>query len=481
MDKEFIIAIELGSSKMTGIAGKKNLDGSITILAVAKEDSTICIRKGVAYNIDKTTVALTNLVKKLKNALKTDIAQVYVGVSGQSIRSVKNTIVKELPDDTIITQNMVDSIMDANRAMTYPDQEILEAATQEYKVDSIYQPDPVGIECKRLEGNFLNILWRKQFYRKLKQCFENAHIKVAEMYLAPIALADHVLTEVERRSGCVLVDLGADTTTVAVYTRNVLRHLVVIPLGSNNITKDIMSLDIDRDKAEALKLRYADAFVEGDATDEKQAINIGGDQSIDRNTLADIIEARTQEIIENAWMQVPSEYVDKLLCGIVLTGGGSNMKNIEKAFQQATNIQKIRTAKFVNITINTAYPDLLPHNGTMNAVLSVLAKGNENCAGGDLANDLFGSNYEATRSNAKAEEEKKAAEEAQRKAEEERRKKEEAERQAEEEARRQAEEEARRQAEEEARRNNSIAHKLLKSLKRFGSTIMAADENEDTK
>ena len=130
MAKEFIIAIELGSSKMTGIAGKKNLDGSITVLSVAREDSTSCIRKGVVYNIDRTTAALTNLVKKLKNSLKTEIAQVYVGVGGQSLRSIRNTILKELPDNTIITQNMVDSIMDGNRAMSYPEQEILEAAIQ---------------------------------------------------------------------------------------------------------------------------------------------------------------------------------------------------------------------------------------------------------------------------------------------------------------------------------------------------------------
>ena len=143
MAKEFIIAIELGSSKMTGIAGKKNLDGSITVLSVAREDSTSCIRKGVVYNIDRTTAALTNLVKKLKNSLKTEIAQVYVGVGGQSLRSIRNTILKELPDNTIITQNMVDSIMDGNRAMSYPEQEILEAAIQEYKVDAQLQIDPV--------------------------------------------------------------------------------------------------------------------------------------------------------------------------------------------------------------------------------------------------------------------------------------------------------------------------------------------------
>ena len=133
---EFIVAIELGSSKMTGIAGKKNLDGSISVLAVVKEDSSSCVRKGVVYNIDKTVQKLTNIVKKLETTLKAKIAHVYVGVGGQSIRSVRNTHVKELPHDTIVTQDMVNELMDANRSMQYTDQEILDAATQEYKLDN---------------------------------------------------------------------------------------------------------------------------------------------------------------------------------------------------------------------------------------------------------------------------------------------------------------------------------------------------------
>ena len=129
--KEFIVAIELGSSKMTGIAGKKNLDGSITVLAVVTEESSSFIRKGVVYNIDKTAQCISNIVKKLTNTLKTEIAYVYVGVGGQSIRSVRNNIVKNLPEDTIVTQEMVNELMDGNRNMSYQDQEILDAATQE--------------------------------------------------------------------------------------------------------------------------------------------------------------------------------------------------------------------------------------------------------------------------------------------------------------------------------------------------------------
>ena len=156
--KDIIVAIELGSSKMTGIAGKKNLDGSIQVLAVVKEDSSSFIRKGVVYNIEKTAQCLTNIVKKLTAQLKTEITQVYVGIGGQSIRGVRNVITKDLPADTLVTQDMIIELMDSNRNMRYPDQEILDVAVQEYKVDAQYQTDPVGIQCTHLEGNFLNIL-----------------------------------------------------------------------------------------------------------------------------------------------------------------------------------------------------------------------------------------------------------------------------------------------------------------------------------
>ncbi len=190
MPKEFIVAIELGSSKMTGIAGKKSLDGSIQVLACVKEDSSSFIRKGVVYNIDKTAQSLTNIVSRLQKQLKTTITQVYVGVSGQSIRSVNNIVARDLPNETLVTQDMVIELMDSNRNINYPDQEILDAAVQEYKVDAQYQLDPVGIQCSHVEGNFLNILQRKTFYKNLNKCFENAGINVAEMYLAPRALAD---------------------------------------------------------------------------------------------------------------------------------------------------------------------------------------------------------------------------------------------------------------------------------------------------
>ena len=391
--KEFIVAIELGSSKMTGIAGQKNLDGSINVLAVVKEDSSSFIRKGVVYNIDKTAQCLTSIVKKLQNQLKTEVLQVYVGVGGQSIRSVKNVIAKDLPVETIITQDMVIELMDANRNMVYQDQEILDAAAQEYKVGSQFQLDPVGIQANRLEGNFLNILERKAFYKNLNKCFEAAGINVAEMYLAPLALADSVLTEAEKRSGCALVDIGADTTTVSVYSKNILRHLAVIPLGSNNITKDIATLQMEESDAEKMKLKYGSAFTVNSEIDSELKYSIDSDRQVESRKFIEIVEGRLEEIIENVWYQIPSEYYDKLLGGIILTGGGSNMKNIEKAFSNHTHVEKIRVAKFVTQTVISNNQDIKSHNGMMNTVLGLLIKGDINCAGGpvDPNGDLFSS------------------------------------------------------------------------------------------
>lgn len=477
MPKDFIVAIELGSSKMTGIAGKKNLDGSISVLAVVREDSTSCIRKGVVYNIDKTVLCLTNIINKLETALKTKIAQVYVGVGGQSIRSMKNVIIKDLPAGTIVNQEMINELEDTNRSMSYTDLEILDAATQEYKVDSQYQLDPVGIQCSRLEGNYLNILWRKSFYRNLNKCFENAGIRIAELYLAPMALADSILTEAEKRSGCVLVDLGADTTTVSVYYKNILRHLAVIPLGGNNITKDIATMQMEEKEAEAIKLKYGCAYTDSNAIDNTLELKIDDDRKIESRKLIDIIEGRLEEIIENVRYQVPSEYLDKLIGAIILTGGGSNMKEIETAFRNYTHISKIRVAKFVTQTINSKNADINAHDGTMNTILGLLEKGDYNCAGEDITNDLFNAGQEPTRPTRvnggnprpgviPTEAERKAA------AEEEARKKKEKE---EEEARKKKEKE-----EEEARiakekRENNLLNKIWKSAKKIGEKLIVEE------
>ena len=482
MANEFIVAIELGSSKIRGIAGRKNLDGSINILAVVTEDSTQCIRKGVVYNIAKTGQCITNIINKLKAQLKREITQVYVGVGGQSIRSVRNVIVKEYPEETMITSEIINELMDANRSMSYPEQEILDAVVQEYKVDKQYPIDPVGIKALRLEGHFLHILWREQFYDDLNTCFVKAGIAIAEFDLAPIALADSVLTDAEKRGGCVLVDLGADTTTVSVYYKNILRHLAVIPLGGNNITRDIASLQMEEGDAEKMKLQYASAYTDNSAIDGSLSYPIDGDRNVESRKFIEIVEARLDEIIENVWYQVPSDYSDKLLGGIILTGGGSNMPNITEAFQNHTHVEKIRIAKFVTPTITSNNKLINAHDGSMNTVLGLLVKGDQNCAGGDLNSngDLFGNGHvgqtpaddplRPQRPIADKPGVVPTAAEKQRKEDEARRKREDELR-----IQREKEEEEARKAEEE-RKKNSPFRKLGRSIKDFWGKITEPEE-----
>ena len=483
MAKEFIVAIELGSSKMTGIAGQKNLDGSITVLAVTKEDSSSFIRKGVVYNIDKTAQCLQGIVKKLEAQLKTQIMQVYVGVGGQSIRGVKNVVTKDLPAGTIVTDAMIDELVDANRNMNYPDQEILDTAVQEYKVDSQYQQDPVGIQCTRLEGNYLNILQRKAFYKNFNKCFEVAGISIAEMLNAPLALADAVLTEAERRSGCALIDIGAETTTVSVYSKNILRHLSVIPLGGANITKDIATLQMEESDAEKMKLKYAAAYTDNNEIDNNLKYSIDQDRQVESRRFIEIVEGRLEEIVENAWYQVPSEYCDKLLGGIILTGGGANLKNIERAFQNHTHIDKIRVAKFPMHTITGGNDDIKSKNGMMNTVLGLLIKGDINCAGVaiDPNGDLFST--QAKPANADAADQRTPRKAGEIPAgvvltEAEKQKAEEAARQKREEEERIAREKAAAEAAEAARikRENSKWNKLKKGALRFVKGIVEDEE-----
>jgi hypothetical protein len=240
---DFIAAIELSSSKISGIAGKKNSDGSIQVLAYACEDASPFIHKGAIYNIDKAAQALTSIINKLEGQLNNSIAKVYVGIGGQSLRTVRNAVSRTLEEESIISQELVDEICDENRDVPLVDMSVLDVAPQEYKIDNTLHVEPVGVAGRYITGQFLNIVARASLKKNLEHSFEQAKVEIADdLLVAPTALAKAVLTENEMRSGCALVDFGADTTTVLVYKNNILRYLSVLPLGGNNITHDITSL-----------------------------------------------------------------------------------------------------------------------------------------------------------------------------------------------------------------------------------------------
>ena len=166
---DFIAAIELGSSKITGVAGKKNADGSIHILAYASEHSSDCIRKGIIYNLDKTTQCLASVIGKLEEQLQASIKKVYVGIGGQSLRSIRNTETKQLDTEVKISQALIDELMKNNREMALMDQEMLAVEPQEYKVGNQLTTEPVGIPTEHIEAHYVNIIGRNTLRSNIRQ------------------------------------------------------------------------------------------------------------------------------------------------------------------------------------------------------------------------------------------------------------------------------------------------------------------------
>lgn len=378
---DFIAAIELGSSKITGVAGKKNSDGSIQVLAYAREDSSSFIRKGVIYNLDKTAQSLTSIINKLEGMLNNSIAKVYVGMGGQSIRTVRNVVSRDLDAETIISQELIDSISDENLEIPLIEMDILDVAPQEYKIGNNLQADPVGVAGSHIEGRFLNIVARSSLKKNLERCFEQARIEIADLKISPLVTADAVLTESERRSGCALIDFGADTTTLSVYKNNMLRFLTVLPLGGNSITRDITTLQMEEEEAERLKVTYGDAILEEEEGEEPATCSLeDGARTLELSKLHNIIEARTEEIIANVWNQLQiSGYDDKLLAGVIITGGGANLKHIDEVLRKRSKIEKLRFAKFPRNAVHADAPDIIKKDGTQNTLFGLLFAGNENC------------------------------------------------------------------------------------------------------
>ncbi|WP_315086647.1 cell division protein FtsA [Bacteroides heparinolyticus] len=378
---DFIAAIELSSSKISGIAGKKNSDGSLQVLAYTREDASSFIHKGVIYNIDKAAQALTSIVNKLEGQLNNSIAKVYAGIGGQSLRTVKNAVSRTLEEESIISQELVDEICDENRTIPLIEMSVLDVAPQEYKIDNTLQVEPVGATGQYITGQFLNIVSRASLKKNLEHSFEQAKIEIADdLLVTPIALSKVMLTESEMRSGCALVDFGADTTTISVFKNNILRYLSVLPLGGNTITRDIASLQMEEEDAEKLKIQYGNALYEEEEESETTvACTLEDGRTFELSLLNNIIGARAEEILANVWSQLQlSGYEDKLFSGVVFTGGGSNLKNLEKAFRRISKMEKVRIAPFICNAVHGRVEGL-KKDGMQNTLLGLLAAGNENC------------------------------------------------------------------------------------------------------
>ena len=357
--RDFIAAIELSSSKIAGIAGKRNYDGSLQVHAYAQATAETFIRKGLIFNVDIAASALTDIINRLQKQLGSKIARVYVSVGGQSLHSVKNSISRTLDEENKISGELIDELYQENLSMATSDTSILEVVPQE-------------------TAQYLNIVARNILKNNLERSFEQAGIERAGLVIAPLALAGAVLTESEMRSGCALVDFGADTTTLSIYKNNLLRYLCVLPLGMNNIIKDICTLQMEEEDAYWLLTQYGSAIFKEESGNTPETCSTPDGRTIELSKLNDVVEARTEEILQNITNLLQlSGYEDTLFAGVVLTGGGSNLSNLEEAFKKRSGIEKVKTARFTHYTIHGA--DELPQDGTIGTLIGLLLSGNENC------------------------------------------------------------------------------------------------------
>lgn len=378
-EKDIIVAVELGSAAIRAIAGKREPDGTMQVLAIAQEEATNSIRKGVIDNIDKTTQAISHVVSQLNEKLGIFTTRIYVGLSGQSLHTKLNVVPYQMTEKTQISNKLVDQLKEINNGVVYPDSSILDVVPQEYHIGTRKVADPVGMMSEQLEAHFMNVIARSGLSENIERCVRAAGLELAELLISPLCLADCLLTSNEKRSGCALVDLGADTTTISVYTNNILRHLVVIPLGGSNVTADITSKGVETEEAERLKLKYATAWHENTDDKKNKNVQLSYGRSIFEDELQEIIEARYKEIILNSGKQI-KEYSDKLLSGIMITGGASRVKGLAEAFTNITHFDKqVRIAKGLPLNIVLAPGLQIAETDNLNTLFALMLKGDQPC------------------------------------------------------------------------------------------------------
>ena len=384
---DMIVAVELGSSKISGAVGRKRSDGSLQVLAYASEPVTGFVRRGVVYNIDQTAQCLSNLINRLEPELGNyTIEQVYVGVGGYTLHSEHNTVVRSFDEETRVTEAMVDEMEEENAGNQYPGYGMMLMVSQEYKIGNNLLNGPVGVNCTQIEGNYLNILTRTSVMHNTAKSFEIAKINIADTSIPPLAAANVLLAESERRQGCALVDFGAETTTVSVYKGGNLRFLTVIPIGSQNITRDLCcSLQLDEEEAERLKCEYGLVFpASGDDT-----ITLDDNRSVELRKVYDVIEARFEEIILNVCHQIEaSGYGEKqLLAGIVCCGGGINLKNFAEVVTKKTQFAKVRLAYQTSARVEWNTMEK-PEDGSQGVLVGLLMEGTDNCCESGLQMEI---------------------------------------------------------------------------------------------
>ncbi|MCX6279460.1 MAG: cell division protein FtsA [Bacteroidetes bacterium] len=330
-----IVGLDIGTTKIAVIVGRRNELGKIEILGYGKAPS-IGVKRGVVANLDNTVQSIKDAVAEASAKSGVNIQFVNVGIAGQHIKSMqqRGSIIREDPEKEI-NQEDIDKLCNSMYNLnTNPGEEILDVIPQEYSIDGEHGITiPKGSIGRNLEANFHIIIGQTAAAKNIYRCVRNAGLEVVELILEPLASAEAVLCEDEKEAGVVLADIGGGTTDIAIFHGGIIRHTAVIPLGGEVITEDIREgCSIIKKHAEQLKLKFGSAMARENR--EEEIISIPSSRGkapreISMKNLAAIIQARMEEIIEHIYYEIKnSGYEKKLIEGIVLTGGGAQLKHI---------------------------------------------------------------------------------------------------------------------------------------------------------
>ncbi|MDR1097233.1 MAG: cell division protein FtsA [Tannerella sp.] len=377
---DFIVAIDLGTSHMTGIVGEKNADGTFTIVACETENPLSCMRRGNIHNLDDTADRAGRLVNKLESHLKGGyIDKVYIGVGGQSLRTINHVESKEIAEGAVVTKDDIKELKERCEKNKPDLLDVLDTAPAVYYLDGRRETKPVGVPCKRFEARYKLVIGRSSIRRDIHNSIRDRMDKeIAGIMVTPLALADAMLSREEKELGCALVDFGAGVTSVSVYKDSDLLHMSVIPLGSNLITRDIVSLQLTETEAEKLKKEYGSAIVRKEDEDESISVNMeGADRKIEINDLNAIIEGRAKEIVENVYARI-SEVTElkSLGSGIVLAGCAAELKGLLELIRDKCKV-KVRHSAICEGPVS-GLDDRLGNPLYMPAI-SLMLKGTESC------------------------------------------------------------------------------------------------------
>jgi cell division protein FtsA len=347
-NKKIAVGLDIGTTKIVVMVGQKNEFDKVEILGIGKSKS-LGVHRGVVNNINQTIQSIQQATLEANAKSGLTINEVVVGIAGQHIRSLQHSdyITRENADEVIDEQDIETLINQVYKLVMLPGEEIIHVLPQEYKVDGQAEiKEPIGMYGGRLEANFHVVVGQVSSIRNIGRCIKSAGLEMGNITLEPIASSDAVLSQEEKEAGVALIDIGGGTTDLAIFKDGIIRHTAVIPFGGNVITEDIKEgCSIIQKQAELLKVKFGSAWP--GENKETEIVSIPGlrgrdPKEISLKTLSKIINARVIEIIEQAYLEIKNygheDQKKKLIAGIVLTGGGSQLKHLKQLVEYITGM-----------------------------------------------------------------------------------------------------------------------------------------------